>query len=62
MGFFKALLNMEHSLGAANSDDSARWEQGSRSLTGSPRDAHAGDRASWAASTICCLKSQCGGG
>lgn len=26
-------------------------------MTGSPRDVHAGDRASWAASTICCLKS-----
>lgn len=62
MFFFKAILNIEHSQGAADLDDSALWEQGSRSLTGSPGDTHAGDRASRAASSICCLKSLCGGG
>lgn len=60
--FFKAVLNIGHSQDAADLDDSALWEQGSRSLTGNPGDMHAGDRAGRAVSSICCLKSLCGGG
>lgn len=45
--FFKAILNIEHSQVAADLDDSARWEQGSRSLTGSP-----GGHTRWGQSTL----------
>lgn len=44
VSFFQAVLNTEHSQGAADWDGSAPWEQGSGSLTGSPGEPHAGDR------------------
>lgn len=50
MGFFQAVLSTEHPQGAADSDGSALWEQGSGSLTGSPGELHTGDRGAglWA--------------